>query len=131
MIPEPIEITPKDIIRRPAVIPGGAALNQRSFNPAKVMADIKSAMKQMQDIINMAKEFGVDLKNIKGLGSLGKLQDMAGKVKELPGPQNQISQVTMFKQFLMMRYGDITVNEVIERLKADLGDKKLSELGKL
>ena len=132
MTPGPIEISEADIIRRPPDWkPGGTppGAGQGAMNPGKFLNQLKDAMKQMREISGLAKELGLDLGNLKGLG---KLKDLGGKVKELQSGQgNQVSQVLLFKQFLMARYGDITVNELIEKLKEDLGDKKLSQVGKL
>ena len=134
MTPGPIEISEKDIIRRPPGLTGqsGPSPVQGTMTPGKFLDQLKSAMKQMREISDLAKELGLDLGNIKGLGNL---KNLGGKFKALQSGQenqaNPISQVLLFKQFLMARYGDVTVNELIEKLKEDLGDKKLSQVGKL
>jgi len=123
----PIEIRPEDIIKRPA--PGLPATGQEKGFSFDVKS-IKKYIGQAREFIDLAKELGMG-DQLAGLGI--KIPGMSDKepVAENPQRDNQgINQAKAFIQLLIVKYGDITVNELLEKLKDDFGNKKISQIGK-
>lgn len=118
---EAIEITEKDLIERPATLTPGETPGTGQ-TPQSVIKAVKDGVKQFKEIADMAKEWGIDIP--------GLLKGKLGQAGPTPEPPNQQSQFLLVRQLLIAKYGDITINKILERLKADLGDKKLSDLGK-
>jgi hypothetical protein len=127
---EPIELTEKDLIDRPAVTgPETAGLGpDKGANPLQFMGQIQDALKQVKAIMDTARSLGLNV-NIPGLGGLnkqkGENEPGVGVSTAPPGPQAQFD---MFLQLLVMKYGDITVDELVEKLKAEFGARKISKL---
>jgi len=120
---EPLEIKPEDIIRRPTgldtakVTTGG-----KGNNP---LEEIKGYVEQGKELLKLAEDLGLPVDKWKSL-----IPGLAGK-NPSPQPDNlapQANQVLLVQKMLIMAYGDITVNELIEKLKEDYGGKKLSSI---
>ena len=126
-----LEINEKDLIERPPDWnPGTAPPKSGGF-----MGGIKDAINQFKEIQSILNDPAV--KEI--LGSLRK----GGPGNELrestAGAQAAGAQMVMagtapqfklFMQVLMAQYGDITIAELLDRLRADFGTRKLSSFGK-
>lgn len=116
---EPIEIKEKDLIERPL---GGVKLP--GTKPSNILGEIKAGVKQAKEIIDMAKEMGLHLKLPGGLLTQGGEEPQA----DAPGVANPLGNAKIFLHLLIAKYGDITVNQLIEKLRAEIGDKKLSSI---
>ena len=117
----PFEITEKDLIDRPASLGTGAGVKPGAgTTPQSIMKSVQEGMKQFKEIKEMAESLGLKF-NLPGVK--GEKESPA----ESSGP-TMAQQVQAFLQLLQYRYGDITVNEALKRLKDDLGDKRLSEM---
>lgn len=131
-MPESIVITEKDLIDRPAGIAGiGEAAKKAGSSPLSYLKDIQSFLKQAKEIMDMAKGMGL---NIPGMNLPGMKTTESGEVKTTltanpqPTPGQQMG---FIMQLLAMRYGDITVDELLVKLREEFGAKKLSQLGKM
>lgn len=120
---EPIEIRPADIIKRPLEVatktaPGG-------FN----IASIKGYAKDIKELIELAKEMGLDAK----LPGLGNILSLGKKPEAAPPPPPAGRQILAFIKILQVKYGDVTIVEALDRLRADYGGWRLSDIigGKL
>jgi len=121
-----IEITEKDLIDRPGGMSAGGGGEPGSFNPLDMLKGLKSTIGQVKELIDMLKSMGVELPGFPGSGSK----------KEKPEPQteiikaqpNPVQMFALFLKMLEMKYGDISVNTLLEKLRSEHGDKKLSEL---
>ncbi|OGN99175.1 MAG: hypothetical protein A2Y89_03085 [Chloroflexi bacterium RBG_13_51_18] len=117
---QPIEITEKDLIHRPATMP--------EVSPSQAIP--KGWLDQVKDIINIMKELGIDPKMLmSGIKGFQPGQS-APRYEAVPSVQdsNPKMQMQLFIRILAMQYGDITVDELLERLRQDFGNRKLSEL---
>lgn len=121
---DPVEITEKDLLDRPLGGKPGVALTKA---PGNILAEIKAGAKQVKEIIDIAKSLGLNLKLPPGLtGMLGqKGEGSAEPTSDAPG----VAQFQAFRQLLIIKYGDITVNDLIDKLRAEMGNRKLSDLG--
>lgn len=120
---EPVVINEKDLLERP---PGGVNPKKPGGGLASWLGDIKANAKQIKEIIDTAKSMGL---NFKLPGKLGDLLQGSGETAQ--GQQegsSPILQAQIFLRLLITKYGDITVNELIEKLRAEVGDKKLSNI---
>jgi len=136
MTQEPIEITAKEIIKRPDNLSLGT---KSSTSPGAnqgggfKLGDIKGYMKQIKEVIDLARELGVEDMlaeagiNLPGLKKGGKTQEQS---TDLPAPKSQADQFKAFLKLLQMHYGDVTVDELIGKLKAEFGKKRISQIGK-
>jgi hypothetical protein len=125
-MPEPIEITPADIIRRPLnVATQGAtkAAGEGGFS----LKNIKGYIQQFKEIKDLAEDLGIDLSSF-GLKLPGQKKEAVADARDpaLTGGQ----QIRNFLKLLQARYGDITVNELLEKLRAEFGDWKISNFTK-
>jgi hypothetical protein len=121
---EPIEIRPEDIIRRPAA---GTELAKAAEKSGGAFGDIKKYLKEAEDIVKMIKDPAIsDLLQSLGISLPG------GQPKKEDGPQiaiqGQGAQFQAIIQLLILKYGNISIAELVDKLKADYGNKKLSEL---
>jgi len=127
---EPIEIRPGDIIPRP--------VNAESLTGA-AREKSPNFLQQIKDGLNQAKEIK---KTLEDMGfKVGGGQQAQGAVLPPnaqirggePPPNTALSpaeQVLNFVRLLQLRYGDMSVKELIAKLVEDYGDKKLSEFTK-
>lgn len=119
-----IEIRPADLIRRPENAP------VRTESVSDMVSSAKSWIKEIKAINDALKEFGIDL-----AGILNKKQDSA-KGEVYTG--NQTTPVVpdasdVIKRLMSMvgsKYGDKTLNELINEIRKDYGNKKLRDLMK-
>jgi hypothetical protein len=89
------------------------------------VADLRRQLQEFKELIALAQEMGLG-EQLAALGiRLPGGRSAQGSQVVAPPAQNQ---VLNFIRLLKQLYGDITVNEALERLKADLGNKRLSEL---
>jgi len=121
-----IEITAKDLIKRPLDMAlGGAKTGQGALGGIKSVQDIIKEVKATIDLLKGIPGVGERLEGIlPGLTKGGKPGGSPGK--EVATTQGGDFQ--MLVQLLQLKYGDVTVNEALERLKADFGGAKLSQL---
>lgn len=121
-----IEITAKDIIARPNGIPGHLPAAK------SVIEQVKEYAKTLKEIKGIFSELGIDVGSILG-GPFGNQllpKKTAGDMeqRQLPPQLTPAAQLRLFIKLLQMKYGDITVDELIVKLKNDFGDQKLSNL---
>ena len=123
---DPIEIRPGDIIPRPtSIVPlaKSAAGEGGGFS----LKNIKSMLEQVKEFKDLAESLGLDLSGL-GLKLGGKKKD-GSPMPDTPAPAGG-QQVRNFLKLLQVRYGDITVNELLEKLRAEFGDWKISNFTK-
>lgn len=117
----PIEIKPEDLIRRPGNLP-------ITTSGASKAANLKDQMKQWLDIAKQVDEFtGGKLKTKVGnlLGGQDK-QEVRNEIQATQG--NPAQGLLMILRSLQMAYGDLTVNELLDRLKKDYGEYRISQI---
>ena len=125
---EPIEIKPEDIIRRPANL-GKTALIPKIGESQSTLGTIKAQMKQVKEILDIAKQIGFPVDKLKNFLPGMEVQELEPEPKVLPTKQpQQQSPIKLIHRFLTASYGDITMSELAERLKKDYGNKKLSDI---
>lgn len=124
-MPDPIEIRPSDLIERPETWVAG------SSTPAKgpgLMDQVKQFIKMAKELKEMQKdlrEFGVNIPGLVG-GQAPPQEPPPGAATGTPSsPQDQFR---MLAAALRLKYGDVSVDELIAKLRAEYGSKKLSEL---
>ena len=119
---EPIEISASDLIDRPldvVTVQGAATKSPGLMDQVK---GVLQMIKQFKDMQKDLKEMGIDLGSMIGAGV--KVQDQPQQPQQPPAaPMDQLRILT---KVLMLKYGDLSVNELIEKLKKDYGNKKLS-----
>ena len=137
---QPLTIRPEDIIKRPPVLPGAAApLTEKKGG---FLNQIVDGLKQAKELKKSLEDMGINVDSFLGLP--GK-QAAAAPVKELPPgsgerapirtpppppPVSPLDQIKGLVVVLQLRYGDCTVCELIDHLREDYGQKKLSEFTK-
>jgi transposase len=131
MSEKPIEITAKDILRRPV----DALANVKGEGTGFSLKNIKGYIQQAKEIKEALESMGIDLKSL-GIKLPGLKKDAGGQgggdagaggqtlTKMSATPAQQILNVLKLLQGI---YGDVTLNELIARLKAEFGDRKISE----
>ncbi len=116
----PIEIRPDDVIRRP---PGGVKppVSVSPLPPDKepgFFDQVKDTFQNIKELKKMADEFGLKIPGVPGG------RDMeSGDERAVPSQKDQIR---MAVQLLRVKYGDVTVKQLIEKLLAEYGDRRLS-----
>ncbi len=137
-MPEPIEITAKDIIKRPLSTAITGVKAGESAKKGNFIQQIKEGLDQFKEIKKTLDEIGIDVGDfLPGLG--GKKAPAGGLPAPVPmdarapvaAQPTGAQQIKNFLKLLQYRYGDITVNEALEHLKQDFGQVKLSEISKL
>lgn len=127
-MPDPIEIRPSDLIERPATWVAGA-----TPTPAKgpgLMDQVKQFIKMAKELKDMQKDLGEMGINLPGLmgGQVPPQEPPPGGQQPAQAPPQE--QMKMLAMALRLKYGDCSVNELLDKLRAEYGDKKLSELVK-
>jgi hypothetical protein len=125
----PIEIKPSDIIKRPLDVAIKAATGAKQEGGFS-LKNIKGYIDQIKEIKELAEGFGLDLSSF-GLKMPG--QKKGGGDALVPTGPPAIGggqQVRNFLKLLQARYGDITVTELLEKLKTEFGDWKISNFTK-
>lgn len=124
----PIEIKPGDIIKRPldVAIKAIGGKEESGFS----LKNIKGYIQQIKEIKDMAESLGLDLSSL-GLKMPGQKKG-GGDAPAPAGPPaiGGAQQLRNFLKLLQVRYGDITVNELLEKLKTEFGDWKISNFTK-
>lgn len=120
-MPEPIEITEKDLIPRPETLPV-----QGAKAPTSWLSDIKGSLKDVQDVLNA---LGIDWKQLIGRNiGFGIKGEPKEPLPDARGPGgNPLEQIQVIVRLIAMQYGDITLNELLDRLKKEYGSKKLTD----
>lgn len=127
-----IEITSADLIKRPLETPGTPP---GGFNLGDITAkgrEIFNQVKQVQDLINQFRQMsGGKLDEmfpfLAKMGTMG--TELKGKRTSSEPPQlNEAIQFLMVIRVLEMKYGDVTLNELLDHLKAEYGNKRLSQI---
>ncbi len=124
-MPEPIEIRPSDIIKRPDFLTAKAGAEAGGFS----VKNIKGYIQPIKEIKDLMDDLGIDL------GGLGLNLGGGKKAATPPGPDRPpamtgAQQFRNFLKLLEMKYGDITVNELLDKLRAEFGDWKISNFTK-
>ena len=126
-MPEPIEIKPTDIIKRPLelITEAGSAGGAKEPN---IFEQIKAGINQFKEIKKITDELGFDLGSLIP-GMAGKKQNSGPARADAPAPRGPTGaeQARNFVKLLKVYYGDITVNEALDKLRQDFGPRKLSE----
>lgn len=144
-MPEPIEIRPEDIIKRPSEVIKESAVDTAKGKGGNFLSQLVEGIKQAKEIKKELEAMGIDFDSIfspgskKGIGlnppppgsSTGQPPADA-RDQNRPNPANQAvptpaQQAKSLLRILQVRYGDISVNELIEKLKSQFGDKKISD----
>jgi hypothetical protein len=127
----PIEITAKDIVRRP----GGLIPEVKGEGTGFSLKNIKGYIQQAKEIKEALESMGIDLKSL-GIKLPGQKKESGGEgggdagaggqalTKMTATPAQQILNVLKLLQGI---YGDVTLNELLTRLKTEFGDRKISE----
>lgn len=127
MAESPIEIRPSDIIKRPVTLtgaPGAPAQGAGGFD----LKNIKGYLNQIKDVKDALESMGIDLGSL-GLKFPGQKKP-AGQMPDGSTGTTTATQIKNFLKFLQAMYGDITVNELLIRLKTDYGEWKISSFTK-
>lgn len=119
----PIEIKASDLIPRPTDMLEGGKTAAGGFN----LNSIKDILKTAKEIKALATEFGIDLDKIKPqlLGKKESEPDI-NTGQNPPQATSSDQQIQTVIKALIIHYGDLPIDELIDRLKADYGSKKLS-----
>lgn len=129
-MPNPIEITEKDLIDRPAGIAGiGEAAKKGGVNPLAYLKDVQASIKQFKEIMDAVRGLGINIPGLKFPG-MAETEAKTQVVNTAPQPSSG-QQLRPFLNLLAMRYGDITIDELMVKLKEEFGNKKISQLGRL
>jgi hypothetical protein len=127
-MPDPIEIRPEDIIRRPANLVPNAVGKAAGEGGGFSIKNLKGYIQQFKEIKDLAESLGVDLSSL-GLKMPGQKKEAAPADARVPALTG-VQQIRNFLKLLQAKYGDITVNELLEKLKAEFGDWKISNFTK-
>jgi hypothetical protein len=126
-----VTIQPGDLQERPAGNTGLPA-------PGKKGGGILDTLKQINDFMKELKELGIDPKQLIG-GLMPGMRQAAPPEKPVAYDRPQITdgsnqpqisggqRVMLFIKGLQAIYGDVTAKELIQKLLADYGDKKISD----
>lgn len=135
----PIEITIKDIVKRPAELAaaGGAV------KKGNIISQFKQGLEQFKEIKDLMKDLGIDLGDLLGgqpknaLSGLNAPPRIDGapppadtRAPAPPPPSPGMTPAQQFKAFcvmLQLKYGDITISEMLDAIKAEYGNKKISD----
>lgn len=136
MTQEPIELKPEDIIRRPPNVEVGSKV----LAPAKE----KGPLEEFRGLIKDVREFR-DLLDEMGVKIPG-MPDKEESAKEEPAPTaaqaakaakeaasspprpSEAQQLQVLLTMLQVKYGDITINQLIANLIEEYGKRKLSSI---
>ena len=124
-VPEPLQIKPQDIIKRPDLLEKAA-----QASPQDWLKQVKGMINQAKEIKGILDEMGIDIGGLGNLGNLGGI--LSGKGQGIGGgPQPAAGGITKahagnFVRLLMARYGDIPMSELAEKLKEEFGPVKIS-----
>jgi len=129
---EPVEIRPGDIIPRPLTL--GSVTGKEAVKKTGIIQQVKDGIQQFKEIKQLCSDLGIDLGEIMG----GKKPDGGPGIGGMPPPPALTSgqpppQATAGKQIkgiltlLTLKYGDVSLAECLEKLRADYGEKKLSD----
>lgn len=119
-----VEIRAEDLVRRPGGGAVKAAAGAKTWNPVELIKQFKEGMKLVQELAAQAQSMGINI-NLPGL------KNLENKVAKTTAAQEpQADQYRAFINLLIVRYGDITLNEVFGKLRQDMGNKKLSQIGR-
>lgn len=123
------EIRPEDVIRRPAEgVPGTAPGAAKPSNPLQELRAWAEEIKKLKDlaedtgILDMLQGFGLPIP-----GSRGNEPEPEPDKQPAASPGGSWALITQALQLFRAAYGDVTVNVLLEKLKADYGEMKLSE----
>ena len=124
MSENPLEFNEKDLVERPP--------DWKPGTPPAKGGGFLEGIRQVKEVLSMLNDPAIKdlLKtlNIRGLGGQAKGESAPpGAQLALSGPAPQVQ---MLMKLLMAQYGDITVAELLDRLRADLGERRLSSFGK-
>lgn len=129
-----IEISSADLIKRPnAVTPGTPPGGVNLGNWVSKAKEIQGQLKQAQEIINQFRTLsGGKLDTmfpfLAKMGNEPGENPLAGAAP--PGP-SQANQLLMLARLVEMKYGDVTINQLIESLKAEYGNKRISQITRM
>lgn len=112
----PIEITEKDLIERSLTAPGAIQGVKPNTGSVSWIQKLRDAKNMINEIKGMASEMGIDLSKL----------NMPGAPTGMSGATNSQG-LSQFLNLMMLQYGDITVADLLERLKTQYGTKKLSQ----
>jgi len=84
------------------------------------MDQVKQTFQQIKELRKMADELGLKIPGMPGSGPADPEDSPGG------GTNAQTAQLRMAVQLLRVKYGDITVKQLIEKLLTEYGDRRLS-----
>jgi hypothetical protein len=138
-MPEPIEITAKDIIRRPADLITGAAAPKKG----NIISQFKNGLEQVKEIKKLLDDLGINMGDLLGGGTQpGTGMNIPPRISNgqappadarapAPAPpppaMSGLQQAKNFCRLLQLKYGDIPINEMLEKMKVEFGDRKISD----
>lgn len=100
----------------------------KGLDPLGFLKQVETGLKELKAVMDTARSLGLKV-NIPGLNIQGKEPEPDSQGVSAP-PQNPGQQVALFIYLLQKKYGDVTVNELLEKLKAEHGNKRLSQLNR-
>jgi hypothetical protein len=139
---DPIEITPKDIIKRPLETAIGATTNE--LKKGNFLQQMVDGLKQAKEIKKQLDDLGIDINTFFNLGGNnsggglgppppgggGPVGGDARAPHAAPAPTpapNPMQTAKGLLTLLRMKYGDITIGELMAQLKSEYGEKRISE----
>ena len=93
------------------------------MNPKAILAQAKQYMEFIKEAKAMAESLGIKLPGLKLPGQA------ETSVHEERAVQS-VNKVQAFVAMIQVKYGDLTVAELVDRLKAEFGDVRLSEISR-
>lgn len=117
-MPEPIELSESDLIRRPLELATNGTGAEPGKSPLSWMKGIKDNLKEVKELMDTLKELGI---NLPALGNIAKPASQ-------PDQGGQMPQVQFFLQAIKAQYGDLTIKQLMAVLLDKYGDKKLGDL---
>jgi len=127
MSQKPIEINEGDLIERPLDWKPGTPPPKRSDNWLQRIREIREFLEMIPELRKIAQDLGLNLPG--QTRSKPELEIEVGPPDRLQ-ISGSASQVQLIIRVLMAQYGDITINELLEKLRLDMGERKLSSFSK-
>ena len=123
----PIEISPEDIVARPANVAG------KTTGTPNTISSIKAVLKEAKAIKELAEDLGLDVKGLisklQGGGETDARSEAPNPVKDKALIATQATeQIKLIITKIAGEYGDFTLNELVAQLKKEHGNRKLRDI---